>query len=78
MSRVSKAGYNPRDSAQVLRSVKENRATMQRFHSCLGACLLQDGHPDAYASRALTPNETNYAHIERTLELSDSRAMYIK
>lgn len=35
--------------------------------SGLGACLLQDGHIVAYASRALTPAETNYAQIEKEL-----------
>ena len=33
----------------------------------LGAVLLQDGHPIAYANRALTDPETRYAQIEKEL-----------
>ena len=33
----------------------------------LGACLLQDGQPIAYASKNLTDTETRYANIEREL-----------
>ena len=35
--------------------------------SGLGACLMQDEHPVAYASRDLTPTETNYAQIKKEL-----------
>ena len=35
--------------------------------SSLGACLIQHEHPVAYASRALTPTETNYVQIEKEL-----------
>lgn len=31
----------------------------------LGGCLMQDGHPVVYASRALTHTECNYAQIEK-------------
>ena len=33
----------------------------------LGACLLQDGQPIAYASKSLTDTETRYTNIEREL-----------
>ena len=33
----------------------------------LGTCLIQDGHPIAFASKSLTDTETRYANIEREL-----------
>ena len=33
----------------------------------LGACLLQEGEPIAYASKSLTDTETRYTNIEREL-----------
>ena len=35
--------------------------------SGLGASLLQEGQPVAFASRALTPTESRYAQIEKEL-----------
>ena len=35
--------------------------------SGLGACILQDGHPIAYASRSLTQAEGHYVQIEKEL-----------
>ena len=33
----------------------------------VGACLLQQGKPVVYASRSLSPSESNYAQIEKEL-----------
>ena len=33
----------------------------------LGACILQNGHPIAYASRSLNKSEQNYAQIEKEM-----------
>ena len=57
-------------STPVLRYYNlEEEATIQCDASQfgLGAALLQNGQPVAYASRALTPTETQYAQIEKEL-----------
>lgn len=47
----------------------EEEVTLQcdTSQSGLGAALLQNGQPVAYASRALTPSETRYSEIEKEL-----------
>ena len=40
---------------------------MDASKSGLGACILQDGHPIAYASRSLIQAEEHYAQIEKEL-----------
>ena len=44
--------------------------TLAADASChgLGACILQDGRPIAYASRALTNTQLHYAQIEKELK----------
>ena len=57
-------------SSPVLRYFDEAKQTVLQCDaskSGLGVCLLQEGHPVAYASRALTAAEKNYAQIEKEL-----------
>lgn len=56
--------------APVLRFYDHKRPLILQADSSkdgLGACLLQDGHPVCYASRALTDTEKRYAQIEKEL-----------
>lgn len=54
--------------APVLKYFDSQRPTIVQCdasQSGLGCCLMQDGRPVAYASRALTATEQNYAQIEK-------------
>ena len=48
-------------------STKPVKLQVDASKSSLGACILQDEHPIAYASRSLTPGEENYSQIEKEL-----------
>ena len=55
-------------NAPVLRYFDNRKDTIVQCdasQSGLGACIMQDGAPIAYASRSLTPTEINYAQIEK-------------
>lgn len=57
-------------SAPVLKffdSKKEIEIETDASKDGLGACLLQEGHPVAFASRSLTPTEQKYAQIEKEM-----------
>jgi len=53
----------------ILKYFDPNKTTIQTDSSStgLGCCLMQDQYPIAYASRALTESERNYAQIEKEL-----------
>ena len=46
---------------------KEVSLQVDAFQCGLGAVLLQEGGPVAYASRALTTTEINYPQIQRAV-----------
>ena len=48
-------------------SSKPVKLQVDASKSGLGACLMQDGHPVAYASGSLASAEENYAQIEELL-----------
>ena len=48
-------------------STKELSIQCDASGQCLGAALLQEGRPLAYASRALSDTETRYATIEKEM-----------
>ena len=57
-------------SSPILRYFDEGKPTILQCdasQSGLGVSLLQEGHPVAYASRAITAAEKNYAQIEKEL-----------
>ena len=67
-------------SVEHLKGILSSQPVLKFFHptkpvklqvdaskSGLGACILQDEHPIAYASRSLTPPEENNSQIEKEL-----------
>ena len=71
-------GYEQEESFQKIKSLMQSPPVLKYYDvndpvilsvdassHALGAVLLQDGHPIAYASKALTPSEKNYPQIEK-------------
>ena len=57
-------------TAPVLKYYDEKENVMLSVGSskdALGACILQNGHPIAYASRSLNKSEQHYAQIEKEM-----------
>ena len=57
-------------TAPVLKYYDENEDVVLSVDSskdALGACILHNGHPIAYASRSLNKSEQNYAQIEKAM-----------
>ena len=57
-------------TAPVLKYYDENEdvvSSVDNSKDALGACVLQNGYPIAYASRSLNKSEQNYAQIEKEM-----------
>uniref|UniRef100_A0A8C6KCM5 Gypsy retrotransposon integrase-like protein 1 n=1 Tax=Nothobranchius furzeri TaxID=105023 RepID=A0A8C6KCM5_NOTFU len=64
---VKQCGYENSDEMIRDMIVFATRLQVDASKYGLGAVLMQDGHPVAYASKTLTPTEINYAQIEKEL-----------
>ena len=65
--RQNQASHERLGDTLVFRCTEASCPTSRRFHKALGAALIQDGKPIAFASKALSPAKSRYANIEREL-----------